>query len=141
MKGKKFRAWDGEKMLPHGSFNIHISQDWMRLGTTDGGVVFLGEDSEGTLLEGMGQNDKNGQEIYDRDIVRDGDNIGIVRMEVQDFHAEGEYRFEKLLMCHIELVGDFDPLDQFNLFNCAKYSRWEVIGNIFENPELLEKVA
>lgn len=73
------------------------------------------------LMQYTGLKDKNGKEIYEGDIIRDNDSfLWEVYWEDGSFYAKGgEYELSEHL---IEFIPDW----------C------EVIGNIFENLELLE---
>lgn len=73
-----------------------------------------------TVGQFVGLTDKNGKKIWEGDIVRwDGDEISIIR------YCEGVYR-----LCNAE--GYYGV----SLHNHFSYV--EVIGNIHDNPELLE---
>lgn len=79
------------------------------------------------LMQYAGREDKNGRKIYEGDIVRTGkDNIGDPELMIgQVIMREGSWLIENEKMQEaIELFSEIT-------------SR-EVIGNIFENPELRE---
>jgi len=75
--------------------------------------LIAGDDS-GYLMQFTGLLDKNGKEIYEGDIVAYFHNCEEKRREVVSWAVQG---FNMLLIT----------------------SDYEVIGNIYENPELLEK--
>lgn len=72
------------------------------------------------IMQYTGLLDKNGSEIYEGDIVKCADEIGIVLYFGANFQV------------------NWDPVSTYAtyLFLCAKDS--EIIGNIYENPELLK---
>ena len=98
----KFRAWDGEQM---------ISPDYI----DRNGMAWWKENSIPTFnvqpMQFTGLHDKNGREIYDRDIVDGYDGL---RFDVQWLEYDAEWN-----------IGGYDA------------KRMDVIGNCFENPELI----
>lgn len=74
------------------------------------------------LMQYTGLKDKNGREIYEGDIVRIGDEL----VEEVKWIAEGDWLADKQPMVGFVSHGTI-----------YKGSPVEVIGNIYENPELL----
>ncbi|MES5863691.1 YopX family protein, partial [Lacticaseibacillus paracasei] len=79
------------------------------------------------IMQHTGLHDKNGRKIYEGDIVRTGqDNIGDPESMIgQVIMREGSW-----------LIENEKEQEEIDLF--SEITSREVIGNIFENPELLE---
>ncbi|HHX0241410.1 TPA: YopX family protein, partial [Enterococcus faecalis] len=81
------------------------------------------------LMQSTGLKGKNGVEIFEGDIVqhRDGEYsyLGIVKRDCYQFFIDG-----------IEPDDSYDFIDVSNTFDGT--SSLEILGNIHENPELLE---
>jgi hypothetical protein len=112
MREIKFRAWDGNEM--------EYIDDWYWF--EERGV----HDSRGegfgisfNIMQYTGLLDKNGKEIYEGDIYQSN---GLFPCEVK--FGEGRFYGE----------GSLESLSED--INC--YGELEVIGNIYENPNLLE---
>ena len=110
----KFRAWDTQ---------------FHRMKVTGMGInngILIGEEVE--IMQFTGIKDKNGKEIYEGDIAG-CDCLDDMRRAVVERHSHGlaafVFRYLKLIWC------DYD-FDYVGMKEC------EVIGNIYENPELLE---
>lgn len=125
MREIKFRAWFKSEKKMYGVSELQLafgSAVCCNLGTHERPYFYVdSEDIE--LMQYVGQADKNGVEIYEGDIVKrtynNGEYVEIAIVEYDDLSFE--FRFQGF---------DYD-LD----IHCG---RLEVIGNIYENPELLE---
>ncbi|MDH8771901.1 YopX family protein [Staphylococcus epidermidis] len=118
----KFRAWDkNNKYMEYTDKNLVVcfSDEGASAvdHTTFGHSCTCMEDIE--LMQSTGLKDKNGVEIYEGDIIRGPYDTGIIGYEMVT--TEVKY----------DLLKGFQ-LGQFDL------NITEVIGNIYENPDLLE---
>lgn len=113
MREYKFRAWDflNKRMFYPSSFNgLDIINGELLLRTNT------------ILMQYTGLNDENGKEIYEGDLLEDGELI----FEV--FFENGSF-----LVRHVGDTGFMCGDDLMSYCDTRK-----VIGNIYENPELLE---
>lgn len=114
----KFRAFNGEEL---------ISPDYINRK----GTAFWSEDSILTysdeVMQYTGLKDDQSKEIYSGDILH----VGVDYPEEYSYLAE--VVFVNGMFCVSPSVEK--PFDTF-LYNINKWSR--IVGNIFENPELLE---
>ena len=131
----KFRSWDYARKKM--SYNPVVSDG------TDGGAtssVYLNDAilcNEEELMQYTGLKDKNGKEIYEGDILCDYQYgtwqwRGIVKFSHGVFGAEW-------LSCikSQSMVGSWGQKHNLRKFDDDILERQVVIGNIFENPELL----
>lgn len=114
----KFRVWDDNlKVLYTPEMDQEIKNLW-RIPNTQGGII---DYPNGTLMQYTGLKDKCGKEIYEGDICKNPDGIVSVVFEEGCFFV----------------VGDNDcPLF---VYSSDREILIEIIGNIYKNPELLEK--
>ena len=120
----KFRAWDklNNEMSVVEQINFYRGE-FESIGY---GVSSLREADKIELMQSTGLKDKNGKEIFEGDIVDYKGREAVVKWHGS--YASFIYRFVDGLQ---ERVSEWDPL----FLACYHF---EVIGNIYENPELLE---
>lgn len=126
MREIKFRAWSKllNKMLSHEDLNKTL-KDLTKIEYIAG--IFLPLNSDVEVMQYTGLKDSNGNEIYEGDIVKIEDYFGedIIGRVIYD-EATAGYVFHK---------GNERNYFQMTL-DLEGYVHY-VIGNIYENPELL----
>lgn len=155
----KFRAWDKELkvMVYDNETTGHIEYDTNPVRAIN---IMLNEDDYGLeFMQDTGLKDRNGTEIYVGDIVI---NTGKWFLHARQFYSNqvgiGYGEGEKMvavkgkagieLRCIEDFIrqkdGNFAPNGYFHKPYVDNYTAWnlqstlKVIGNIYENPELLE---
>ncbi|WP_429168848.1 YopX family protein [Enterococcus faecalis] len=129
----KFRAWDKKykKMMKVNQIDFEKKTVWLEAdnGDHENRHTLTREFKDVILMQSTGLKDKNGVEIFEGDIVqyRDGEYsyLGIVKRDCYQFFIDG-----------IEPDDNYDFIDVSNTFDGT--SSLEILGNIHENPELLE---
>ena len=135
MREIEFRAWDKNenKMF----YNVEHEYDFYEgCETSFGNILDMTEMFE--VMQYTGLKDKNGKKIFEGDIVNNGENENLIVLW-SDYYQSfiinekiglyGDQSDDRLYAC-----DDIEEYEPFN-YKCASY---EVIGNIYENPELLE---
>ncbi|UPJ35839.1 hypothetical protein IVB45_02165 [Bradyrhizobium sp. 4] len=105
----KFRAWDKKQSKLFTVSDIQFNEAEIGVYVTDQKTEALPWDENIILMQFTGLKDKNGKEVYEGDIVSTNDGVSYPVDWVEDLAA----------------------------FNVQKYFKPVVIGNIYENPELL----
>lgn len=118
MREIKFRAWDGEKM------------GWVPIKAVQVGDYLEMEGTTLTLMQYTGLKDKNGKEIYEGDII--------ARLTKSHGFAEHHQKFEVVRWVKRTGYEPFQSLKPSNISTDLKVHAVTVMGNIFENPELLK---
>lgn len=113
----KFRAWSDKGMI----------SEFLPCGNSQAVYIHSGNEikiiNNIILMQYTGLNDKNGKEIYEGDILVS-----------EELKIRIEYKANAFVGIYMgEYNCRWSPLENKNYF------QWEVIGNIYENPELLNK--
>lgn len=121
----KFRAWDKvfKEMV---QVNALVLDEQVVKVTYKNGNVAKEDMKEYELMQSTGLKDKNGKEIFEGDIVDYKGRKAVIKWHGS--YASFIYRFVDELK---ERVSEWDPL-------FLAYYHFEVIGNIYENKELLD---
>lgn len=128
----KFRAFDtfAEKMIQN---HISICEGELYEWCPDGLHIKHDIGDSAIVMQCTGLKDKNDKLIYEGDIVKFKNEILVVRFQQEmacfapQYYANGEY-------CGRLFFDEYDSVE--NEF--YKSTNFEVIGNIYENKELLE---
>lgn len=132
MEDIRFRAWDkiGKRML---YTDWDSFRNWYNFETGGQACYERGWQDEKLVLskpmQFTGLLDKNGKKIYEGDVLEDNeaipniDDVGEVIFLLGSFHLK------------MKMVGK-DGFNYFYLENCV--NDFEVISNIYENPDLIE---
>lgn len=136
----KFRAWDKDSKVMRPWKNLILEKDdgddfWL-IGYEESKNI-VSYDHDQILMQSTGLKDKNGVEIFEGDVVKvsDGSNeedsyISVVKNYADegypafDIEAPSSWYYESNVLSKI-MGGDYETI--------------EVIGNIYENSELLEQ--
>ena len=110
----QFRAWDigHKRMLIPAMPLIGGGLSWGKTGYDAGGRDYI-------LEQFTGLRDKNGKEIYEGDIIS---------------MDELSPRYNKVVIYKLSSFGYADC----GVHVVPEFGKWRIIGNIHENPELLE---
>jgi uncharacterized phage protein (TIGR01671 family) len=116
----KFRAWIERPKMMVDITAINFVEHTFSFERGNGFTEWLSQNEKSiVVMQSTGAFDKNGKEIYEGDIVK-----GI------DYSIYAPYSIVKVEYFANELKYSIDCLDLSDL---------EVIGNIYQNPELLEE--
>lgn len=132
MREIKFRAWDGEKIIPQAALYWR-GEDFVSGLWTNAETHIEPEDQiEVQLMQYTGLKDSNGIEIYEGDIVE-----SFVHPDIPLHHIiEWSDKYSGWFARNTTAKNEHDGSIQ--LFVHERNCKFTVIGNIHENPELLE---
>lgn len=137
MREIKFRAWHiGEAKMHTDIAVLACPNELFRVYDSYAQEEYIGNDKHCEIMQYTGLKDKNGVEIYEGDIVR---------LKFRDNDPD-TYTFESGVIRWHEDSAAFkwfslteDPSDGHNYWLTHADVNWrDVIGNIYENTELLE---
>lgn len=127
MREIKFRAWHKEKKIIGEVLGVDILHKEIYFSNGDVDCYGFSDFKYIELMEYTGLKDKNEKEIYEGDIVklRNNHGIGVVKY----YNEWGAFVAENV---------KFKPSVVLGMNYCKEDI--EVIGNIYENPELIKEV-
>lgn len=115
---------EGDLVRSGGKYYIHPIANKVKIDGELGKVIIMHEVDPDTLCQYTGLTDKNGQKIWENDIVKHKDSqcFGTIRWYCGDYVG----------WC-VDDVHDYEQQFTMDMFN-----ECEVVGNIFDAKELLE---
>ncbi len=133
MKLTKIKAWDKKSKKMREVASIAFNRDgtcsiinlWGYDIIEEKDIILRREPKEVILLDYIGLKDKNGKEIYEKDI------LSTINREDPDYKPNMDVTF--LNGCF--MIGTCNAHEFYRIFQ----SNPEIIGNIYENPELKYK--
>lgn len=132
MREIKFRAFVDNKMYKVVGLDLwsdSVSEHTFTIWDDDLDDSIELDTTEFGLMQYTGLKDKNGKEIYEGDIVKYNYNNQVY----QDVYAKVEYS-----IAGFRLNADYISRHLSRHIRIANTDYYEVVGNIYENPELLE---
>lgn len=159
MREIKFRAWcapliDGETTLP-GKMDYELAHYKLLAVKTETrqppagfgfdhlqhGIYFINADLAAygdRLMQYTGLKDKNGKEIFEGDIVRCGETVGMGRKLLKQVMGEVQY-MSNIAGFGIEVQTGNNEVGDVTAYSweIPHFTDFEIIGNIYSNPELL----
>ena len=126
----KFRVWlpdpDVERML---RVKALVFEDGKTRCVCGYSYDFYLEDEDAILMQSTGLKDKNGKEIFEGDVLAIETDEGVTNLKVFWDEKHALFMFESKKYNEKDLLAE---LVEDNTYP------FEIIGNIYENPELLE---
>lgn len=130
----KFRVWHrglGRMMLIKNMWFQDGSVEELELNDAVMNDYITAYPDEIELMQSTGLKDKNGKEIFEGDIITNGKDVMCMkRHDTLGFYVEKKGR--------VEFIADCAVLEEFEEDTKEIADSLEIIGNIYENPELLE---
>ena len=123
----KFRAWDKFDKVMRDVTLLDYNQNFVGYSYP----VFMKSTMHMELMQSTGLKDKNGKEIFEGDILANGpDVMCIKRHNTLGFYVEKKGK--------VEFIADCAILEEFEEDAKEIADSLEIIGNIYENKDILE---
>jgi len=141
MRGIKFRAWGKEKKQMFEVVNIALKFDgvddnpYHYISTMGGGFSWTEDRDKLILMQYIGLKDKNDKEIYEGDIginINNQDGYGNMIVKFGEHDTSTDYYKDTAHGFYLQSSKEILALSKYFCKN-----NYEIIGNIYENPELL----
>lgn len=130
MREIKFRIWDADNNEMLGTFDL-----------TQNPIYWADKMRDGVLMQYTGLKDVNGVEIYEGDIVKgyyDEYNSFFDEVNRHEFISEVKY-IDNSFKVHRNTLNDEGRIRDYGYVHEWDSELVEVIGNIYENKNLLEE--
>lgn len=142
MREIKFRMWEKKSKKMYDVERINFKDHHLYMWNSKFYSSSLLNFKDVELMQYTGLHDKNGKEIYEGDIVRVKFRKGFWKYKDKMYYGYKNGSVEYCVDCFIVYINGYKetiyPLSSFG--DTGKPIEWlEVIGNIYENPELLER--
>lgn len=135
MRPIKFRAWDGKKMFAVQGLVFEYQKPTV---IENIGENYKEDTDAKALMQFTGLNDKNGKEVYEGDFIRMKQQTWAYAEHLMQVQWSEEYAsFQAMVVSTLgHLDGTAKVGTPYSMSVATKHG--EVIGNIYENPELLK---
>ena len=134
MREIKFRVWDSERKR----MSLPFKLDGFTIFFTDDTIPFqfLSDTNRFKIMQYVGFSDKNGKEIYEGDILRTTMTL------VWDLYLDNDIEETEVITTVVEYQPPKFTQRRFDdgLLYTFDMEDFEVIGNIYENPEVIDKI-
>lgn len=126
----KFRAWSKLASRMYIVNGLYFDRGMVQYANNDNAIRFIKLENI-ILMQSTGLKDKNGKEIFEGDIITNGIDI----VDVRNHETLGFYTMvngREVFFGHGTSIEEFEEdIEEFTEIA-------EILGNIYENPELLE---
>lgn len=126
----KFRAWSKLASKMYIVNGLYFDRGIVQYANNDNAIRFIKLENI-ILMQSTGLKDKNGKEIFEGDIITNG-------MDIVDVRNHGTLGFYTLVNGREVFFGHGTSIEEFEEDIDGFTEIVEIIGNIYENPELLE---